>query len=417
MNRRTVSLAAALAVGLVGVTALLLFLLSQRRPASNVAVRPTSTATASASPAPTVAPSPLASASASATPLPAPAVTPGCSAPAAGTTARALPSAVPGRPSPNALAFIRQGDVYLLPFGGDPVALTKDANASFVSWAPDARRLAYTVQRGGCEGQLRLVDLDSRIDRAVLVGTVASGQVPAFGPDGRQMYAITSEPAPNNMLIDAVMRVELATGQTARLDQFPPYGGHGGGFPPVLRAAQWSRLGYGAAWSAGPLPPQLRLFRADTRPLGQRASNTPPAWRPGASQVVVSTGDRGLLMVDVGTGAERVLDRDGGSLPVWSPDGGRVVYVRVSAGSNPQLYVVSVATGAIARAVEEPAAFPTWSADGQWIAYVRQVPVAGPSAFDGRGLSLVKADGSGGPLLLTADDSSQAPVFMPAASR
>jgi hypothetical protein len=328
--------------------------------------------------------------------------------------ARPLPASVKSSQPPNTLAFVRQGEVFLMAPGSDPIAVTQGARTSFVAWSREARRLAYAVQKPGCEAEMRVIDLVARIDRPVLVGQVAGSQLPDFSADGRRLFAITSEPQPGNLLLDAIVSIDLVTGTLDRLDQFPPFGGHGGGFPPILRALRWSPLGFGAAWSAGPLPPEVRFLNRDLRPQSHRPSNTPPAWRPNAAQVVIWTTDRGLLLLDVPGGTERVLDPTGGTLPVWSPDGGRLVYVRRTP-DVPQLYVVDVATGVTTRLVSEAAAFPTWSADGQWIAYVRQAPVPGPNSYDGRGLSMVRANGSGGPQLLTADDGSQAPVFAPQA--
>jgi Tol biopolymer transport system component len=333
--------------------------------------------------------------------------------PAPPPAARPLPAGVKSNQPANTLAFVRQGEVFLMPPGSDPIAVTQGARTSLVAWSRDARRLAYAVQQPGCEAEMRVIDLVTRLDRPVLVGQVAGSQLPDFSADGRRLFAITSEPQPGNLLQDAVVSVDLATGALNRLDQFSPYGGHGGGFPPILRALRWSPLGLGAAWSAGPLPPEVRFLGGDLRPQSHRPSNSPPAWRPNAQQVVISTSDRGLILLDVPAGTEKVLDPTGGTLPAWSPDGARLVYVRRTS-EVPQLHVVDVAGGTSTRLLSEAAAFPTWSPDGQWIAYVRQVPVPGPNGYDGRGLSRVRANGSGLELL-TPDDGSQAPVFAPQA--
>lgn len=412
MNPRSRRIVAAVAVGVLVIALVLAIFLGRRGPRVAASPRPSPAASFSDTPLPSV------TSAATPTPIQSPSTPPGptlvgaCSMPAPPPVARPLPASVKSSQPANTLAFVRQGEVFLMPMGSDPIAVTQGARTSFVAWSRDARRLAYAVQQPGCEAEMRVIDLVTRVDRPVLVGQVASSQLPDFSANGQRLFALTSEPQPANLLLDAIVSVDLVTGAVNRLDQFSPAGGHGGGFPPILRAARWSSLGFGAAWSAGPLPPEVRFLSSDLRPLSHRSSNSPPAWRPNAQQVVISTPDRGLLLLDVPVGTEKVLDATGGTLPVWSPDGARLVYVR-RIPDVPQLYVVDVASGATRQLVPEPAAFPTWSPDGQWIAYVRQAPVPGPNGYDGRGLSMIRADGSGGPQLLTGEDGSQAPVFAP----
>jgi Tol biopolymer transport system component len=122
---------------------------------------------------------------------------------------------------------------------------------------------------------------------------------------------------------------------------------------------------------------------------------------------------RGLIILDVPTGTERVLDPAEDTHPAWSPDGQRIAYVKI-VSNTPTVYVIDAATARSARLVAEPADSPTWSADGQSIAYQRQTQTGSPGGYwHSLGLSEVRADGSGTPTQLTPDDGSSAPVFAP----
>jgi len=145
----------------------------------------------------------------------------------------------------------------------------------------------------------------------------------------------------------------------------------------------------------------------------RRTGYGPPVWRPTADQLVYSVPGRGLILLDVTSGSERILDPAGGMNPVWSPDGRRITYMKM-VSNTPTVYVIDAATATSIHLVQEPADFPTWSADGQSIAYERQTQIGSSGGFwHSLGLSEVRADGSGTPVELTPDDGSSAPVFAP----
>ncbi len=306
------------------------------------------------------------------------------------------------------LVFVRNGSIFVLPPTGQPISLMKDVDAEFVSWSPDGRRLAYIA----CWQELRVLDLASGIDRTVLVdGGLYEQQLPGFSGDGQRVYAVVSTSQPAGLL-DVAVGVDLSTGNTLKVPMPPTFGAHGG-VPVPVRSVQGSRSGREVAWTAAPSPPQIVVFGSTGQVELRRTGYGPPVWRPTADQLIYSMPGRGLILLDVASGSERILDPAGGMNPVWSPDGHRIAYVKM-VSNTPTVYVIDAATATSARLVPEPADFPTWSTDGQWIAYERQTQSGSSGGYwHSLGLSKVRADGSGSPMQLTPDDGSFSPVFAP----
>ncbi len=118
-----------------------------------------------------------------------------------------------------------------------------------------------------------------------------------------------------------------------------------------------------------------------------------PQIAPDASRVVyVRTGfdimmDRRrsqLWIVDVDGRNHRALTggEDNVSAPRWSPDGGRLAYVRQREGSS-ELWLRWMDTGQDARIamLTHPPGGISWSPDGRWLAFTMFVPHQSPSAF------------------------------------
>src|SRR5512142_610161 len=130
-----------------------------------------------------------------------------------------------------------------------------------------------------------------------------------------------------------------------------------------------------------------------------------------------------LLLFDVATRKVDTLttgpaDDDS---PQWSPDGGRIAFVRTpvpepGTGSQSDVYVVDARAGATPKALTSlpgPDVGPlAWSPDGGWVAFFR---TDDPKyyAYQQRALAIVKSDGSAPARVLTAafDRPLEAPTF------
>src|SRR3989442_8820891 len=197
-------------------------------------------------PSPSASPSPTASSQAS----PSASTGPCSPTPSVGQT-RSLPAVRTTTPG-DTLAFIRDGSIYVLPSGGQPIMLVGNVEAEFLSWSPDGQRLTYVA----CWQELGVLDLASGIDRTVMVEAgLFEQQRPGFSGDGQRVYAVASTDAPAGLL-DVAVGVDLSTGNMVRVPIPPTFGAHGGA-PSPIRSVPGSRAGWEVAWTPAPNPPQL----------------------------------------------------------------------------------------------------------------------------------------------------------------
>jgi Tol biopolymer transport system component len=203
-----------------------------------------------------------------------------------------------------------------------------------LAWAPDGARLAYTVTddcgKAVCPSRLGVVRADGKNRRALFRFTGAHVASPAWAPDGSQ-----------------IAFVEEANG-VADLDVVRP---NGRGF--------------------------TRLVPAD----GTAYSPTyHPSWAANSARILFSASRGGTVRVlSVTRDGSELRTLAAGSLPVVSPDGKRVAFIR--AGSA---YVMSMAGGKqtkVATGVVSPLA---WSPDSDKLAYVTT----------GQKIAVATADGS-----------------------
>src|SRR5262249_48177593 len=86
--------------------------------------------------------------------------------------------------------------------------------------------------------------------------------------------------------------------------------------------------------------------------------------------------DRELVLLDIATGAQRVLtfDRQGAGSPRWSPTGDRLAFLAALGGGEEkqQVFVLSISGGEAKRITEAPKTVEqfAWKPDGREIAYV-----------------------------------------------
>ena len=96
------------------------------------------------------------------------------------------------------------------------------------------------------------------------------------------------------------------------------------------------------------------------------------------------------------------------SLPVWSPDGTRIAYIRTSAGAS-TLELLDMATGRSTKLLED-VAFGTWSPDGSRLAVLRP-------AVGALGAAVFITDLSGSTTQISTTPATGHPAWSPDGTR
>ncbi|MCA1568206.1 MAG: protein kinase [Acidobacteria bacterium] len=128
-------------------------------------------------------------------------------------------------------------------------------------------------------------------------------------------------------------------------------------------------------------PPGLYIMEATGENL-RRLSDIGyhPSWSPDGKQIVVGTewvgvhsnksaSPSALWIIDVATGAKRLLTEGDAAQPSWSPDGGRIAYWYWSTEGRGDIATIPVAGGTPVKITAEDSTDwnPVWSPDGKYI--------------------------------------------------
>ena len=235
-------------------------------------------------------------------------------------------------PDGSQVAFIALGDLYVMPRGGAPRNITRDAALDAdPAWSPDGRYLAWASDRAG-DALLDLWILDTRTGAMRRVTTEpTSAMSPAWSPDGARLAFLDVD---GIWRAASVAMVEVATGRVTPL--------HAQLFGPG--APVWSPDGSRVLLSA------LRRYSA--------------RFREGTNQLlsVSTTGGPDLWHVPV---EHLSIDSRVGAGPAVSPDGTTMALVYEG-----QLALLPIAPdgtplGPPRRVTSEIAHAPSWTADGR----------------------------------------------------
>ena len=242
-------------------------------------------------------------------------------------------------PDGKSIAFNALGDIYVMPVGGAPVNITKDAAYDCdPAWSPDGSQLVYCSDKAGGLLQLWLRDMKTGKERQL---THLSTQPisPAFSPDGKRIAFLNVD----GMWRRASIAVaDVATGAISVV--------HASIFAPG--APTWSPDG--ARIAVAMVAPYSTRFREGTNQVLTMSSTG----TPGASDDKWYTPVPGVT-----------IDARDWNGPVWSPDGTKMAAIY---GGTLTVFPVSPAgepTGPVRHLTTEIAYAPSWAGDSRHILY------------------------------------------------
>ena len=237
------------------------------------------------------------------------------------------------------VVFAALGDIYVMPLGGKPRNLTRDAAYDAdPAWSPDGSQLVYASDKAGGLLQLWLHDIKTGSERQ-LTRLTTQPITPAFSPDGKRVAFLD---------VDGMWRrasvavVDVASGEVRPI--------HASLFAPG--APTWSPDGKRVA-VAMVAPYSIKYREGTNQVLTMSSTGTPAA-----------SDDRWFAPVP-----NLSIDSRGWNGPVWSPDGrqmaavyeGTLAVFPVSAAGEP--------LGPPRRLTSEIAYAPSWAGDNRHILY------------------------------------------------
>ena len=244
------------------------------------------------------------------------------------------------------------------------------------AWSPDGKRVVYHA------GQLETMHHYSRVPGTRALNWdprfefVYGSSFPAVSPDGRAIAV--SERVPDDDRSSLVLwNTDGTKPRRIYHDAMNVMG------------LQWSQDGQRIAFGAGgffdlrtKVPARIMTIKPDgteARAVTSGVGNAGfPSWSPDGSQIVyrfwTDEGAQGLRIVNVATGAVRVLTTDYDTLPVWSPKGDTIVFNRFA--KDPRftydefdIWSIHPDGTGVKRLTDSEGndAHPHWSPDGRYI--------------------------------------------------
>jgi TolB protein len=292
-------------------------------------------------------------------------------------------------------------------------------------WSPDGRRLAIAggapdSYRSASSSDLWVVRADNGVQRALVLGSGVSD--PAWAPDGRSLAFVRTLRGVSG---SQLMRVD-ADGGAAQPLTSPPRLFYDGG-PAWSPDGAWIAFWRGRTDANGSEVALVRPDGSELRRVTPPRIAVPlyegPVWAPDGSTVLYASAssdrDSDLFSIEPdGSAVRRLTDNlVEDTEPSWSPDGSRIVFVRRHVGgtpgrgsSNEEIHVMRADGSGVRRLTER--AFedlsPSWSPDGGRIVFVRRVRRLGVL-----GIYTMRAEGGRVRRLTPREGFYSSPVWSP----
>jgi eukaryotic-like serine/threonine-protein kinase len=306
--------------------------------------------------------------------------------------------------------------------GGVPAPVTKTTGSHrFPEFLPDGRHFLYLAREGP---ETKGVTLGS-LDEMAPVRLVAEDSSATFVPSEASDASSTSRRSPGGYLL--FVRQATLMAQPFNLDRFQTSGEM---FPVAEQVGNVAGVGFGqfatsengvlAYWSSGGLGREFVWMDRSGQQIGQAfPAGDWPDFRlsPEEKRIVfsqVESGNQDVWVRDIARGVRTRLSFDAAqdNLPVWSPDGLRVLWPSNRQGGSYNLFIKSAAGDGqeeLFLKLGTPTGWATdWSKDGRHILY--QIP----GSKSGQDLWIAQGDGDGKPFpYLQGPFDEQNGVFSP----
>jgi Tol biopolymer transport system component/imidazolonepropionase-like amidohydrolase len=239
-------------------------------------------------------------------------------------------------PDGKEIAFAALGDIYLMPVGGKPVNVTKDAALDTdPAWSPDGSQLAYSSDKDSEHLQLWVHDMKSGQSRRV-TNLTTQPQGAAWSPDGKRIAFFNVD---GMWRVAQMSVVDVASGQVTKVHDSLPQPG----------APTWS-------------PDGKRLAIAGIAPMTKR-------FREGTNQILTMSSsalndDKWFAPIPMLS-----IDSRGNCGPAWSPDGSKMAAIYEGVLSVWPVSASGEPLGPPRRITSESAHSPSWQGDSRHVLY------------------------------------------------